>query len=110
MSQPWTVLKILTWTTDFFKSKDIDSARLCAELLLADVLQVERIQLYVQYERMLSEAERGAYRALVKRRASGEPTQYILGRQGFWTLDLNVGPGVLVPRPDTEVLVEEAVA
>ena len=110
MSETWTVLGIIKWTTGFFQKQGIDSPRLDAELLLAHVLQLERIQLYVQFERPLDPAERHTYRELVKRRAAGEPVQYILGNQEFWSLSFEVGRGVLVPRPDTEVLVEEALA
>ncbi|TNF24101.1 MAG: peptide chain release factor N(5)-glutamine methyltransferase [Deltaproteobacteria bacterium] len=110
MSETWTVLDILKWTTGFFEKLGIDSPRLTAELLLAHVLGLARIQLYVQFERPLDPIERQTYRELVKRRAAGEPVQYILGDQEFWSLSFVVRPGVLVPRADTEVLVEEAVA
>ena len=107
-STRWTLLDALNWTTGFFTKAGVPSPRLDAEMLLASVLQTERIELYMRYDQPLERDEREAYRALVVRRANGEPAQYILGRQGFWSLDLKVGPGVLVPRPDTEVLVEEA--
>ena len=110
MSDTWTLLQILKWTTGFFEKQGIGSPRLDAELLLAHVLGLERIQLYVQFDRPLVPAERHAYRELVKRRASGEPVQYILGTQEFWSIAFAVRRGVLVPRPDTEVLVEEALA
>lgn len=104
----WKVLDALNWTVDFFKKAGALSPRLDAELLLAEALSMERIQLYMMYDQPLSPTERAAFRPMVLRRANGEPVQYILGRQGFWSLDLVVRPGVLVPRPDTEVLVEEA--
>ncbi len=110
MSEVWTVLSILNWTTDFFAKHGVDSPRLDAELLLARVLEVERIQLYVQYDRPLGGGERDRFRALVKRRAAGEPVQYILGAQEFWSIPLEVTRGVLIPRPDTEIVVEEALA
>ena len=106
----WKVLDILNWTSNFLRDKGVPSPRLDAELLLAHVLGVERIQLYVQFERLLSDEERHAYRGLVRRRAGREPVQYILGSQEFWSLTLAVGPGVLIPRSDTEVLVEEALS
>lgn len=106
----WTVLDILKWTTAFFTKQAVDSPRLAAELLLAHILGVERIQLYVQYDRPLDAPERAAFRELVKRRAAGEPVQYILEAQEFWSIPLRVTRGALVPRPDTEVLVEEALA
>jgi release factor glutamine methyltransferase len=108
MSESWTVLKILEWTSGYFKSKDIDLPRLDAELLLSRVLGLERIHLYVQYDRPLTEAEREQYRTLVRRRGAGEPIAYLLGEQEFWSLMFEVKPGVLIPRPDTETLVEEA--
>ena len=107
--QVWTVLKTLQWTTDYFRSKGAESPRLEAELLLAHVLDMERIGLYVAYERPMDGAERARYREIVRRRGAGEPAAYILGRREFWSLEFEVGPGVLVPRPDTETLVERAI-
>ncbi len=107
MGPPWTVLKLLEWSTGFFESKGVDSPRLDAEILLADVLGIERIHLYVQFDRPMKSEELDAYRALVKRRAMREPVAYIVGTRGFWTLDLKTDARALVPRPDTEVLVEE---
>ena len=104
----WTVLRTLQWTTEYFGQKGFDSPRLDAELLLAHALACERIQLYVQYERPMSADERERYRALVRRRGSGEPVAYILGEREFWSLCFEVGPGILVPRPDTETLVQRA--
>lgn len=86
------------------------SPRLDAELLLAHVLGVERARLAALDDRPLAAAEDGAYAALLARRAAGEPVAYLLGRRDFWTLTLEVGPGVLVPRPETELLVEIALA
>ena len=106
LGPPWTILKLLRWTTDFFKQKGIDSPRLDAELLLAHVLDVDRIHLYTQYDRPLIDEELSAFRALVKRRSRREPCAYILGNREFWSLELAVDPRVLIPRPDTEVLVE----
>ena len=107
--QVWTVLRTLQWTTEYFRSKGAESARLEAELLLAHTLGMERIQLYVAYERPMNSEERSRYRALVRRRGAGEPVAYILGRREFWSLDFEVAPGVLVPRPDTETLVARAI-
>jgi len=108
LSETWTVLSILQWTTGFFEKQGIDSPRLDAEHLLAHMLGLERIQLYVQFERPLDPSERQVFRELVKRRAAGEPVQYIVGEWEFWSLPFAVRPGVLIPRGDTEVLVEEA--
>jgi release factor glutamine methyltransferase len=108
MSEVWAVLRILEWTRGFLESKGSLTPRLDAELLLCRVLQFERIALYTSYDRPLSQAEREAYRELVRRRATGEPTQYILEEQEFWSIPFRVEPGVLIPRPETELLVEEA--
>ncbi len=110
MTESWTVLKILQWTADYFAGKEIDSARLEAELLLAATLDLDRVGLYVNFERPLDAAELAAFRELVQRRAKREPVQYILGETEFWSLPFNVSPAVLVPRADTEILVEEALA
>jgi release factor glutamine methyltransferase len=108
LTERWTVLKILKWTTDYFAGKDIGSARLEAELLLAATLDLDRVGLYVNFERPLDASELASFREQVQRRAQREPVQYILGETEFWSLTLHVGPAVLIPRADTEVLVEEA--
>lgn len=107
MAETWTVLKVLQWTAGHLSDKGIESARLDAELLLADLLQLDRVGLYLNYDRPLQEIELAGYRERVRRRAGREPLQYILGRTEFWSLELNVSPAVLIPRPDTEILVEE---
>ena len=106
--QTWTVMRTLDWTAGAFRKKGYASARLEAEVLLAHVLGLERIGLYTQFDRPLTGEERENYRGLVRRRFGGEPSQYIVGEQEFWSLPLHVSPAVLVPRPDTEILVEEA--
>lgn len=108
MAQTWTVLKILQWTADYFHDKGIESSRRDAELLLGASLGLDRIGLYLHFDRPLEESELSAYRALVVRRAKREPLQYILGETEFWSLPFSVSPAVLIPRSDTEVLVEEA--
>ena len=90
----------------YLAERGCDSPRLDAELLLADVLGVERLALYTDHERPLTEPETAGYREHIARRAKREPVAYILGRRGFRELHLTVGPGVLVPRPETEHLVE----
>lgn len=109
MAERWTVLKILQWTTDYFAEKGIASPRLEAELLLAATLAMDRVGLYVNFERPLEAGELSDYRAKVRRRAGREPGQYILGETEFWSLPFKVNPAVLIPRADTEVLIEEAV-
>lgn len=106
----WTTLKILAWTKDYLISKGVVNARLEAEWLLCAVMGVDRVGLYLQYEKPLSESELTAYRAMVVRRAKREPLQHILGSQEFYGLDYEVNADVLIPRHDTEVLVSEAIA
>src|SRR5688500_11445540 len=105
-SGPWTVRRLLEWTTPFFTRKEVDSPRLAAELLLAHVLDVPRIKLYTDYERVLPEKKLGAYRALVQRASEHEPIAYLTGRAHFFNLEFEVTRDVLIPRPDTETLVE----
>ena len=103
----WTVGELLKVTTDYLRSKKIDSPRLNAEVLLAFQLRLDRVQLYLNFEKPLNEKEVSGYRFLIKRRMSREPLQHITGTQEFWSLDFTVGPQALVPRPETEVLVEK---
>ena len=106
----WTVLKVLQWAAAFLKERGIDSPRSTAELLLAHALASERVQLYVHHDQPLEQAELSVFKQLLLRRLHGEPAAYILGRKGFWTLELKVTPDVLIPRPETECLVEAALA
>lgn len=110
MNERWTILTILQWTTGYFTDKGIASPRLEAELLLAATLDLDRVGLYVNFERPLDAEELAVLRERVRRRALREPLQYILGETEFWSLPFQVGPAVLVPRADTEILVEEALA
>ncbi|MEQ9408878.1 MAG: peptide chain release factor N(5)-glutamine methyltransferase [Fuerstiella sp.] len=102
----WTVQRILTWTTDFLKQKDVESPRREAELLLAHARNCPRIRLYTDLETPLTDAERRRMRDYVKRRAQREPLAYITGHREFYGRDFAVGAGVLVPRPETETLVD----
>lgn len=104
----WTIAKVLEWTRGYFESQSNPSSRLDAELLLAHTLNVERIALYLDHHKPMSSSELAKMRGLVKRRAKGEPIHYILGHREFWSMTLAVKPGVLIPRPDTEILVEVA--
>jgi release factor glutamine methyltransferase len=97
----------MLWSADYLKSKGVESPRLDAEHILAHVLGVGRLEMYLQHERPLTSGELDAFRPLLKRRAKREPLQYVLGRQAFRSLELEVGPAVLIPRPETESLVEE---
>lgn len=107
----WTVLELLTWTTDYFKRAGIDSARLDAEVLLAHALETERLRLYIDYEKPVLQEERDAYRGLVQKRAQERiPVSQLLGEREFWSLGFKVTSDVLTPRPETETLVEWALS
>lgn len=95
-------------SVQFFKDKKFDTARLDAELLISHALKVERVQIYVKYEQPLKEAEIALCRESVRRRGLGEPVAYITGEKGFYGEIFNVGTGALIPRPETEIIVEEA--
>ncbi len=102
----WTVLSMINWGTAWFRKKKIPSPRLSIEWLLADVLQTQRLNLYLQYDRPLSSAELAVLRKHVRRRARHEPLQYIIGYTDFMHVRLHVTPHVLIPRPETERLAE----
>jgi release factor glutamine methyltransferase len=104
----WTIIKLLQWAASYFKSHHIDSPRATAEILLAYVLAADRIDLYLHYDQPLNAEELGRFKAVIKRRVSREPVAYILGTKEFWSLDLEVSREVLIPRPETECLVEKA--
>ena len=104
-----TVLEILKLASDHFQKRGSDSARLDAEVLLAHSLGLRRLDLYLKFDRPLSEDEVGRYRELVAKRAKGEPVAYLVGHKEFMGLDFIVTPAVLIPNPDTEVLVQRAV-
>jgi release factor glutamine methyltransferase len=102
----WTVVDIIRWGTEYFAGKGVDSPRLTIELILSDVLQCSRLQLYLMHDRPLTKAELGILRDACKRRGNREPLQYILGKTGFYGLDFEVSPSVLIPRPETETLID----
>ncbi len=108
-NEPWTVLKVLNWTKGYLAEKGVDNARLEAEWLLCAELGLDRVGLYVNFEKPLQLHELTALRKTVARRARREPLQYILGNQEFMGLEFQVTPAVLIPRHDTETLVNEAV-
>jgi release factor glutamine methyltransferase len=110
LQKSWTIKELLAVTTDYLEKKEIESPRLSAEILLAHQLNIDRIKLYLRFDQPLHEQELAGYRSLIKRRLSREPLQYITGVQEFWSLDFTVGPPVMVPRPETELLVEHVVA
>jgi release factor glutamine methyltransferase len=104
--EAWTIRKVLTWTTQHFERRGVDAPRLTGEILLAHSLAIGRVQLYIDLDRPLNKAELGAYRALIERRLTGEPTQYLTGYREFYNRRFAVDPRVLIPRPETELLVE----
>jgi release factor glutamine methyltransferase len=103
--QPWTIGRLLTWTTDFFAERGSESPRLEAEVLLAKVRSCSRIELYTSFAEEVDEATRVAYRALVRKRADGTPVAYLVGKREFYSLEFLVTPDVLIPRPETEMVV-----
>ena len=104
----WTINKIIRWATSYLKSHNIDSPRTTGEILLAHALKLNRIDLYLNYDQPLNGDELQRFKALIKRRIRREPVAYILGAKEFWSLDLRVNRNVLIPRPETECLVEKA--
>ena len=102
----WTVLSMIEWATGYFQEKSIPDARQSIEWLLAKVMDTKRLNLYLQFDRPLSSDELNELRTLVKRRAKGEPIQYIIGHTDFVRASINVQPGVLIPRIETEQLVD----
>jgi release factor glutamine methyltransferase len=105
-TQEWTVRRLLEWTAGFFARKHVDPARLSAELLLSHVLGVPRIRLYTDYDRTPGEKQLAAFRALVQRAGEHEPIAYLTGKAHFFNLEFEVNRDVLIPRPDSETIVE----
>ena len=101
-----TVLESINLSTQYLNQKGIESPRTNAELLLADILNCKRLDLYLSFERPLSEDEVQKYREHIKRRGNFEPLQYVIGKVEFYGLELKVNPSVLIPRPETELIVE----
>jgi release factor glutamine methyltransferase len=108
-SGPWTVSRLLAWTREYLARQRIESPRLCAELLLAHAMNCPRIRLYTQYDTVPAEDVLRRYREAVKAAAAGEPIAYLTGVKEFFSLEFEVTPAVLIPRPETEVLVERTV-
>lgn len=105
----WTIQKLLGWMTDFLSEKDVDSPRLSAEMLLSHSLGLKRIELYTNFDKILSQPQLDNLRGLVKRTADKEPISYLTGKKEFYSIELTVGAGCLIPRPETELLVEHAI-
>lgn len=106
MDEAWTPLKVIAWTSRRFADAGVDSPRLSAQVLLAHALDCGRVELYLQHDKPLGPDELGRYRELVRRRLAGEPVAYLVGSQEFWSLSLAVDPRVLIPRRDTEMVIE----
>lgn len=106
----WTVVGMVKWTADYLGRKGFPQPRLEAEILLGHVLGLDRVALYLNFERPLAAPELAAYKACLKRRTACEPIAYITGKREFYGLPFTVKPGVLIPRPETELLVDEALS
>lgn len=104
-TEVWTIGRLLNWTADYLADRGSESARLDAELLLAESCGCERIELYTAFGRPASDKTRTAFRELVQRRSEGTPVAYLLGRRDFYSLTFDVTPAVLIPRPETELMV-----
>jgi len=105
----WAIQKLLNWITQYFTEKAIDSPRLSAELLLSHVLALQRIELYTQFDKVVGRAELDQLHELVKRAGRGEPIAYLTGRTEFYSLELDISPDCMIPRPETELLAERAI-
>src|SRR5437016_10309956 len=104
----WTIKALVAWTTDFLAKKGVEGPRAEAQILLAHVLKCKKVDLLVRYDEQPSEAERNRFKELIHRRVAGWPVAYLVGTRDFYTLTFEVNPAVLVPRPETETLVLEA--
>lgn len=107
-TQTWTVLRLLEWTTDFFRQRGSDAPRLEAEILLAHARGCERIALYTAFDQVPDDEQLTAFREMVRRRGEGAPVAYLVGYREFYSLRLRVSEDVLIPRPETEHVVIEA--
>lgn len=105
-TEQWTILELINTTTEYFAEKGIEDPRLNAELLLSHALDMKRVELYLHSSKILSPEELDIFREYVRRRAAHEPVQYIMGKTDFYSVELIVNPAVLIPRPETEVLVD----
>src|SRR6476659_1227282 len=106
----WTILGVLNWTEQRFRERSVGTPRLDAQLLLAHVLNHDRVYLYTHFDQPLAPDELAAYRALIQRRLAGEPVAYLVGTTEFHSLELTVDARVLVPPPATEILVATALS
>jgi release factor glutamine methyltransferase len=107
--QAWTIQKLLNWVAEYLTSKGIDSPRLSAELLLSDTLEMKRIELYTQFDKPVTKQQLDKLHNLVERAGQQEPIAYLTGKTEFYCLELQVCPDCMIPRPETELLVERAI-
>lgn len=107
--QPWTIGRLLNWTADYLTQRAVDEPRLTAEVLLAQAVTCRRIELYTRFDEVLAADPLARFRSLVKRAADHEPAAYLVGEKEFYSLPFFVTPAVLIPRPETETLVESAI-
>ncbi len=108
-SEPWTILRVIRWTDERFQKEGLPTPRLDAEVLLAAALGIDRVRLYTHFDQPLRAEELTRFKEMVQRRLKREPVAYIIGQREFWSLPFKVNPDVLIPRPETETLVAEAV-
>lgn len=109
MQKSWRIKDLLEWTARYFFDRGMQASRLEAEVLLAHVLEKNRVYLYANYDAPVNQREREIFREFIKRRTTGEPLAYIVGQREFMSLNFKVTPDVLIPRVDTELLVETAI-
>jgi len=105
----WTIKALLEWITPHLTDKGVDSPRLCAEFLLTEVLDMQRMDLYTQFNTIVSAEHLAILRDLVKRAGEHEPVAYLVGKSEFYSIELNIKPGCSIPRPETELLVQECI-
>ena len=107
--QTWTIKALLDWMIPFLTDKGVDAPRLCAEMLVSHVLAKKRIELYTQYDQVVSKPVLEQLRHLVKRASEQEPVAYLVGKTEFYSLEIDVSPACLIPRPETELLVQHGI-
>ncbi len=107
--QTWTIQKLLNWITEYLAGKDVDSPRLSAELLLSHLTGLKRIELYTQFDIPVAGQQLDQLHALVKRAGQQEPVAYLVGKTEFYSMEIDVSPDCMIPRPETELLVQRAI-
>ncbi len=107
--QIWRIIDVLKWSKDYLRDKRVESPQIEAEWILREVLGLSRLEIYLRYERPLAATELARIKALLLKRAAGQPIQYVLGNAEFMGLKFKVTPDVLIPRPETELLVEKVI-